>query len=373
MKNRLIVTSIVLALVSGTVSRAIAETPAAIISPAADARTETRSASYQINHTLSVTEIPGGAKKARVWFWLPDEDSSQKLLDLSISHTPSGYQITRDATNGHRYLYAEVINPESSLSIATEFTLRRTAVSVALDPTKAGALTEIHRTEFAEYLRRDVPNMEVTSDITALAEKICGQEQNVVRQARLLFDWVVDNNNHYSKPGAPKSSGKGSVEYCLANKGGACTDLHSLFIAMARSRGIPTRLHFGSMLKVANEGKEMDPGYRCWVEYFVPNYGWVPMDIAAANTNPAQRDFYFSGIDERRVHFIEGRDLDLSPRQDGPKLNLMIIAYVEVDGKPLTTFKRVLKFNEIKSLASNSQAAANTAATNHNVGRTTVR
>src|SRR5258706_2578855 len=214
--------------------------------------------------------------------------------------------------------------------------------------------------------------MEVTADITALAEKICGQEQNVVRQSRLLFDWVVDNNNHYSKPGAPKSSGKGSVEYCLANKGGSCTDLHAVFIAMARSRGIPTRLHFGSMLKVANEGKEMDPGYRCWVEYFVPNYGWVPMDIAAANTNPAQRDFYFSGIDERRVHFIEGRDLDLSPRQDGPKLNLMIIAYVEVDGKPLTTFKRVLNFNEIKSLASNSQAAANTAATNHNVGRTTV-
>ena len=89
MKNRLIVTSIVLALVSGTVSQAMAEVPAAIISPAADARTETRSASYQINHTLSVTEIPGGAKKARVWFWLPDDDSGQKLLDLSISHTPS--------------------------------------------------------------------------------------------------------------------------------------------------------------------------------------------------------------------------------------------------------------------------------------------
>jgi len=42
------------------------------------------------------------------------------------------------------------------------------------------------------------------------------------------------------------------------------------------------------------------------------------MDIAAANTNPGQRDFYFSGLDERRVHFIEGRDLDLAPQQAGP-------------------------------------------------------
>lgn len=99
----------------------------------------------------------------------------------------------------------------------------------------------------------------------------------------------------------------------------------------------------------------MDPGYRCWVQYFVPNYGWVPMDISAANTNPTKRDFYFSGLDNRRVRFAEGRDFDLTPKQDGPRLNLFIIAYVEVDGKPHDGgFTRVLKFTEVKGDTTNS-------------------
>ena len=189
--------------------------------------------------------------------------------------------------------------------------------------------------------------MEVTKRIDELANRICGDDQNVVTQARKLFDFVVDNTNHYSIPGAPKSSGKGSVEFCLDKNGGGCTDQHALFIALARARGIPTRLHFGSRLPAKNEGKEIDPGYRCWVTYFVPNYGWVPMDISAANTNPAERDRFFSGLDERRLRFSEGRDLELSPRQQGPPVNLFITAYVEVDGKPHVAFERVLRFVEL--------------------------
>lgn len=312
----------------------------------------TASATFHVVHSIDVTDIPKAAKVVRIWCWLPDDDAAQKVLDLTVCEGPENFRISRDATYGHRYLYAEVLQPKESLTMSTDFLIRRSAVSIALDPAKAGELTPRHRLQFASELRRDVPDMEVTPDMIALADKICGPEQNVVRQARLLFDWVVDNTNHYSRPNAPKSSGKGSAAYCISEKGGSCTDMHALFISMARARGIPTRLQFGSLLKPANEGKAMDPGYRCWIEYFVPNYGWVSADLAAANTNPTKRDFYFSGLDERRIRFIEGRDLELCPRQEGPRLNLLISAYVEVDGKPHTTFKRVLKYDEIKSLTS---------------------
>ena len=51
----------------------------------------------------------------------------------------------------------------------------------------------------------------------------------------------------------------------------------------ARARGIPARLQMGYRLRETNEGKEVDPGYRCWAEYFVPNYGWVSADIVEAD------------------------------------------------------------------------------------------
>jgi hypothetical protein len=38
----------------------------------------------------------------------------------------------------------------------------------------------------------------------------------------------------------------------------------------------------------------------------------------------------------------------LNPRQEGAKVNLLIIAHVEIDGKAHTAFDRVLRFNEIK-------------------------
>jgi transglutaminase-like putative cysteine protease len=322
--------------------------PADAPRPPASEHPSARVATFRIAHSLTVKEIPAGSRKVRIWFWMPDDDDCQKVLDLSVLRAPAGYRLTRDADNGHRYFYAEVENPTGPVEIATEFRLRRQAVSVPVGPEKAGPLTDSHRAVLAEYLRRDVPNMQVDATMVERADSICGRETNVVRQARLLFDWVVDHTNHYSKPGAPKSSRIGSAEYCYANQGGACTDQHALFIALARARGIPTRLQFGTLLKPANEGKDLDPGYRCWVQYFVPNYGWVPMDISAANTNPALRDFYFSGLDERRVRFAEGRDLDLSPRQTGPRLNLLISAYVEADGKPHTSFQRVLRYVEEK-------------------------
>jgi hypothetical protein len=72
------------------------------------------------------------------------------------------------------------------------------------------------------------------------------------------------------------------------------------------------------------------------------------MDLSAADTNPDKREFYYTGLDDRRIRFAEGRDLELNPRQTGERLNLLIVAYVEVDGKPHKAFERVLKYVEVK-------------------------
>lgn len=306
---------------------------------------------YRVEHTLTVKKIPADAKTVRVWFWMPDDDEAQRVLNLHVKKAPTGYRLTRDACHGHRYLYAEVTNPKGEdVVLATSFAIHRTPMSISLDAKKVGALTEDHRALFAEYLRRDVPHMEVNDEVIKLANKVCGDENNVIVQARKLYDHCLDTTNHYSKPGAPKSSGLGSVSYCLKNGGGGCTDQHALFIALARARGIPTRLHFGSRLVASNAGKDFDPGYRCWVTFFAPDYGWVPIEISAANTTPGKRDFYFGGLDDRRIRFAEGRDLDMTPKQAGPRVNLMIVAHVEVDGQAHNEFQRVVRFDEVKAL-----------------------
>jgi transglutaminase-like putative cysteine protease len=320
----------------------------AVVPGTRSAEPERRSRTYQVTHSLVVKDIPERSQKVRLWFWLPADDSFQRVLDLTVPTAPPGTRVVRDATYGTPYLYAEVERPGGVVSLATDFVVRRSAVSVSLDPAKAGRLTESHRAVFAEHLRRDCPHMKVDERIVRLANEVCGEETNIVVQCRRLYDYVASNTQHYSLGGGPRSSGFGSALYCIDQKGGGCTDQHALFVALARARGIPARILFGSRLQAKNEGKEHDPGYRCWVEYFVPGHGWVPADISAGNTLPGERDFFFSGLDERRIRFAEGRDLDLSPKQDGPRVNLLIGAYVEVDGKPHLGHHRLMTFREVQ-------------------------
>src|SRR4051812_2718172 len=49
---------------------------------------------YRVRHALTVTNIPAGARRVRVWFWVPDDDEGQKLLDLTVTDAPRGWRLT---------------------------------------------------------------------------------------------------------------------------------------------------------------------------------------------------------------------------------------------------------------------------------------
>src|SRR4051812_25423297 len=51
---------------------------------------------YNIHHALTVKAIPSGTKRVRVWFWIPQEDPYQRVLDLTVAQAPDGYQIVRN-------------------------------------------------------------------------------------------------------------------------------------------------------------------------------------------------------------------------------------------------------------------------------------
>lgn len=292
------------------------------------------SRTYDLKQTITLSGIPAGAHQVKWWIAIPGDDPYQSVLDVSAS-VPGTWRIVREPDHGNRFLYAEIENPPAStLKAELSFTLRRQPVSVQVDPAKVGPLTETHRRMFADELRSDSPHMEVTPAVSEMANKACGAETNLAAEARLLLNAVADSTVHYSRdPSKPKVS-PGDAGSCMANGGGTCTDIHSLFIALARSRGIPARLQMGYRLRESNEGKDVDPGYRCWAEYFLPGYGWVPTDIVEAeDPKGLGRERWFTGLTERRLWLNEGREFNLDGRDSkGHRVNTMIIGYAEIDG-----------------------------------------
>jgi transglutaminase-like putative cysteine protease len=146
-----------------------------------------------------------------------------------------------------------------------------------------------------------------------------------------------------------------------------------LFASLAMAAGIPTRMVYGSLLKPTLNGVQIDGSYHCWIYFFAPNYGWLPLDVSLANIygkefpvtdknkklvelttatgykglDPSKVDYYFGNLDERRVTWSTGRDLILQPPQEDGPVNALTKIYVEIDGKQSTDWTRELTYTEV--------------------------
>ena len=296
---------------------------------------EAAALTYKVRQSVTLSDIPAGAKNVKLWVAIPQDDRFQEVLDFSVKSSPGVWSIVREPDHGNRFMLIDVASPgASSLTTQLEFLLRRQSVFVKIDPAKVGPLTETHRRMFKDELRQDAPHMEVTPAVAKMANDACGAESNLAVQAKLLLNTVADYADHYSKDPSKPKCGLGDARDCMTNAGGCCTDMHSMFIALARARGIPTRLQMGYRLREINEGKDVDAGYRCWAEYFAPGYGWVPADIVEADDPKGLgRTRWFSGLTVRRLWLNEGREFSLAGRAvTDHRVNTMIIGYAEIDG-----------------------------------------
>ena len=117
---------------------------------------------------------------------------------------------------------------------------------------------------------------------------------------------------------------------CAAGKGN-CSDFHTLFIAMTRSREIPAVFEIGFPLP-ADKKKGDVGGYHCWAWFQGDDDRWRPVDASEADKDPTRADYFFGTICANRVAFSRGRDLILDPPQRGDPVNFLIYPYIEVDG-----------------------------------------
>jgi len=62
-----------------------------------------------------------------------------------------------------------------------------------------------------------------------------------------------------------------------------------------------------------------------------------------------KKNYFFGAHDVNRVEFTMGRDLELSPKQDGKPLNYFVYPYVEVAGKEYPDVSTAFSFADADS------------------------
>ncbi len=302
----------------------------ALVSLAQDSR------HFTFHYAFTVKNLPAG-KKVRIWIPAAQSDAYQEVKIISAKGDLP-LKKARELKFGDEIYFAETgsATPEE-LHFDVEYdVVRHERVALNPAPRLTSALTNKER---QEDLQPDalVP---ITGLPAELAVKVTEGKTQPLDKARAIYDYVFTTMK-YDKTGT--GWGHGDVLYACDAKKGNCTDFHSLFIAMARSQGIPARFEIGFPLPPDKHAAEI-AGYHCWSDFYVDGKGWIPVDISEAWRHPENHDYFFGSHDVNRVQFSMGRDLRLSPPQEGKPLNYFVYPYVEVGGQEYSNVSLAFSF-----------------------------
>lgn len=273
--------------------------------------------------TATLTELPKDARELRVWIPLPRSGPHQSISDLEIA-SPYAWSRGRETEYGNHYIHTTIRNADlETLTVTIRFRATRRAHLLARGPVSEPSQRELERNLKADRL------VTISPRIRKIAEQITAFDPNPLIQARAIYDYVLSTLVYdKSKPGW----GLGDSERACDIRAGNCTDFHSLFISLARARGIPARFIIGFPMSSDASGRANS--YHCWAEFYVRELGWVGADPSEASksADPILRNFLFANLDFNRLEFTTGRDLVLDPPTRQP-LNYFIYPYAEADGE----------------------------------------
>jgi len=287
---------------------------------------------------FTVNDVPAG-EKVRVWFPAPRSDELQQVRIVS-ARGDLPLKKTREPLYGNETYFAEAAKAKGGkLHFEVEYeVLRYEHLTLGrFRPRLQDAALDKKQLRLFLGPDRLVP---ITGKPAQLAAQAAAQASSELARARAIYDFVIANLQYDSTDTA---SDGGDALNAWDRKKGNCADLHSLFIAMVRSQGIPARFEIGFSLPADKDSGEIT-GYHCWAEFFNPQNGWVPVDISEASRHPEKKDYFFGAQDPNRIQFSLGRDLKLNPPQAGEPLNYFIYPHVEIGEKPYSKVTNEFSF-----------------------------
>jgi len=229
-------------------------------------------------------------------------DAQANLQVEAVSPPPTGEGV--DPVYGNGIYYWRLANePKSEGSVRFEIRFAFTAYETRtnIDP----ADVQPYDDDASLYKLYTRPERFIESEdplIAEIAGEVAEDETNSYLLARRFYDYVIDTASY-------RLVGEGllGAKELAATGEGECGDYAALFVALCRARGIPARTIVGYW---ATSGLDQT---HCWAEFYVEPFGWVPVDPTIAQAQPAQRDYYFGNMDNRRVILNKGYNIPLDP------------------------------------------------------------
>jgi hypothetical protein len=171
---------------------------AADVSPGASPK----KAMFTIKNLLTI-RVPRDAKRVRVWFAVPQEDTNTVIQSFKVTtDVPVRYDTD---SRGNRVGYAETSGSQrepEQISIQEDFNLVRSETHNVVEAAATRPLTEQERAALIRFLQPST-YVVVNDEIKKLAASITDGETNPVLAMHKLYDWTYKNVNYWVKESGP--------------------------------------------------------------------------------------------------------------------------------------------------------------------------
>lgn len=227
--------------------------------------------SGQLTHTIQV-ENPTFKRIQDGTLFVPllkNETAHNYVIVYNITATTSQAKTLND-DSGNMYVYWNnlVIDPGEKFAVRIDYYVFSFGISCLINP----EVTADYDRGSDLYERYTQPEQLVESDapeIVASARSITEGTSNIHDKVFKIYSFVT-SHLHYSR----QEYERGAV-WALENGTGDCSEYSYLFVALCRATGIPARIQTGFGFR-SSDTKIVDG--HIWAEYYLQNYGWVPVD-----------------------------------------------------------------------------------------------
>lgn len=301
-------------------------------------------------------ELKEGGKIARIWVPIPFDSDYQRVLgSVNIDGNFKKKMIYRGEIPLGYAEFQGVKNPVLNINFKITTTQRNTDFS-RVNFNENEKLSP----EVSNFLK-PTAHIQTSGIVKQKADEIVGGISGDLERARAIYLWVANN---MSRDESVVGCGIGDAEMILKSGKlyGKCTDINSVFVALARSVGIPAREVFGirvgrsSMSSAIDKADEnllssITSAQHCRAEFYLKGYGWIPVDPAdvtkvrlAENLSNSDaklakiRDYLFGNWEMCWIGFNHARDFVLQPKPAEFPLNNFNYPYAEVDENVLNYY-----------------------------------
>lgn len=272
----------------------------------------------------------------KLWFPLPVQLGGPQDSVSLVSVTPDTYlkqPPSIDQSLSDAYFEVPLDELAEDLAITVQFQFTHYQTNFKIDPENVGEYDK-GIALYKEYTK-SYGNTSITPEIEETAKKVVDGEKNPYLAAKKLYDYIIDDIKYSLMPHtALWPRGEPESEYVHRLKRGDCGAQSIYFSALCRSLGIPARTTGGWQLFTGNFSGHF------WAEFYLPNYGWVPVDPTAADiadwtdklTDEEKRqwkEFYFGNQDPLRCNVQANVDEPTVPPLDGEILLPLAIQQVQ--------------------------------------------